>query len=359
MVFSAGNGHVGFPGMMPEVISVGGVFADQNAALKASDYASSFTSLIYPGRKVPDFCGLVGMRPRATYIMLPLQRGCDIDVDLGGGLQPNKDETATNDGWSVISGTSAAAPQVAGICALSPEKRPSLTPDQVKAVLRASATDVTSGTSSTGQAAGPGIDPATGSGLVHALRAWQAAMRPRSGSPPRRSTTSTPRRSGCGSSSTATTSPTPCGRSSPTRASSASRWRSRVGRQDVHDALGQRGIELDELPERAGLPDADPLDILVHLAWNQPLATRLDRTRRVRKEHADFFEAHQPAARDVLAQLLDKYAEHGISQLDDLGVLGVPPLSALGSPAEIAGRFGSPAALRDAVEKLGELLYAA
>jgi len=136
-------------------------------------------------------------------------------------------------------------------------------------------------------------------------------------------------------------------------------WRSRVGRHDVQDALSKRGIDLEELPDRAGLPDADGLDVLVHLAWNQPLATRLDRTRRVRKEHADFFEAHQPAARDVLGQLLDKYAEHGISQLDDLGVLEVPPISALGSPAEIAGRFGSPAALRDAVETLGELLYAA
>ena len=161
--------------MMPEVISVGGVFADQNAALKASDYASSFTSLIYPGRKVPDFCGLVGMRPRATYIMLPLQRGCDIDVDLGEGCNRTRMRPPTNDGWSVISGTSAAAPQVAGICALMLQKRPSLTPDQVKAVLRASATDVTSGTSSTGQAAGPGIDPATGLGWFMLCGRGQAA----------------------------------------------------------------------------------------------------------------------------------------------------------------------------------------
>jgi subtilisin family serine protease len=51
VVFSAGNGHVGFPGMMPEVISVGGVFADQNANLRASNYASSFTSLIFPCRR--------------------------------------------------------------------------------------------------------------------------------------------------------------------------------------------------------------------------------------------------------------------------------------------------------------------
>jgi type I restriction enzyme R subunit len=137
------------------------------------------------------------------------------------------------------------------------------------------------------------------------------------------------------------------------------RWRTRVGRREVRGALVARGIDIDELAERTGLIDADPLDILVHLAWNQPLATRRDRTRRIRKEHADFFDAHQPAAREVLSQLLEKYAEYGIDQLDDLGVLEVPPISALGSPAEIAGRFGSPAALREAVEELGELLYVA
>ncbi len=87
-----------------------------------------------------------------------------------------------------------------------------------------------------------------------------------------------------------------------------SRWRSRVGRRDVHDALSRRGVDLGEVPDRTGLSDADALDILVHLAWNQPLATRIDRTRRVRKEQSDFFAAHQPAARDVLAQLLEKYA---------------------------------------------------
>jgi type I restriction enzyme R subunit len=137
------------------------------------------------------------------------------------------------------------------------------------------------------------------------------------------------------------------------------RWASQVGRLDVLDALGRHGIDATELLERTGFVDADPIDVLVHLAWNLPLATRVDRVRRVRKEHAEFFEAFQPAARVVLAYLLDKYAEHGIEQLDDLGVLQVAPLATLGSPAEIAGRFGSTDALRDAVTRLGELLYAA
>lgn len=138
-----------------------------------------------------------------------------------------------------------------------------------------------------------------------------------------------------------------------------SRWSSRIGRQDVIDELARYGIDVGELGDRAGLVEADPLDALVHLAWNQPLATRFDRVRRVRKEHAEFFEEFRPAARTVLAQLLDKYAEHGINQLDDLGVLEVPPLSAAGSPAEIAEEFGSAKALRDAVGRLGELIYAA
>jgi len=138
-----------------------------------------------------------------------------------------------------------------------------------------------------------------------------------------------------------------------------STWASRIGRQDVLGALESHGIDAADLIERTGLADADPIDVLVHLAWNQPLATRTDRARRVRKEHADFFDAYQPAAREVLAFLLDKYAEHGIGQLDDLGVLQVPPISSLGSPAEIAARFGSPDELRKAVAKLSELLYVA
>lgn len=136
-------------------------------------------------------------------------------------------------------------------------------------------------------------------------------------------------------------------------------WGSRIGREDVLSALETHGIDALDLLERTGLVEADPIDVLVHLAWNQPLATRIDRTRRVRKEHEEFFAAFQPAAREVLAFLLDKYAEHGIGQLDDLGVLQVPPLSSLGSPAEIAARFGSADDLRAAVTKLSELLYAA
>ena len=172
VVFSAGNGHFGFPGQHPDVISAGGVFRDANGDLRASDYASGFASPIYPGRNAPDLCGLVGMKPRAAYIMLPLQPSSTIDVDLAsGGAHPNGDETASNDGWAAISGTSAAAPQLAGTAALVKQACPTLGPAAVRDIMVRTAIDVTTGncnTSSSGAAAGPGTDLATGAGLVDA-----------------------------------------------------------------------------------------------------------------------------------------------------------------------------------------------
>lgn len=168
--FSAGNGQRGFPGSHPDVISLGGVhpnypFLSYND-LEASTYASSFNSKLYPGRHVPDLCGLVGKRTAAgtaPLIMLPVQPGCKLDLPNTG---------ANNDGWGIFSGTSAASPQVAGVVALLLEKKPSLTPAQVKEKLVKSATDVKKGTSRMGDTAGPGTDAATGSGLVNAKWAW-------------------------------------------------------------------------------------------------------------------------------------------------------------------------------------------
>lgn len=182
VIFSAGNGHIAFPGMHPDVVSVGGTFIDEDTQMQASDYASAFRSLIYPGRSVPDVTGLVGMRPHANYVMLPLEPSCEIDRDVS-----EHDGTGPDDGWSVISGTSAAAPQLAGVCALLKQKNPGLSPAEIKEVLKRTARDVTKGQANEVSnpvragnqvkfepiKAGLAPDGATGHGLVDAFAAWQ------------------------------------------------------------------------------------------------------------------------------------------------------------------------------------------
>jgi subtilisin family serine protease len=174
--FSAGNGHFAFPGSHPDVISVGGVHVnlpDEND-LEASSYASSFNSSFYPGRAVPDVCGLTGRAvnvngTKAPSILLPVQEGATLDgIDPQTGPAP--------DGWGLFSGTSAACPQIAGIVALMLEKNPALMPSEVRDKLKASARDVKKGTTQQGDTATTGPDLATGAGLADAKWAYLNTM---------------------------------------------------------------------------------------------------------------------------------------------------------------------------------------
>ncbi len=159
--FSAGNGHYGFPGSMPEVISVGGVVVDKNLKYSATKYASGFDSTWFPGRRTPDVCGLVGTPPTADYIILPVQKGATLDKQGG---------------WGAFSGTSAASPMVAGVCALLKEADPELQSSGIKDILKYTARDITAGTNAHGKTAVAGPDGATGYGLVDAARAVDVVL---------------------------------------------------------------------------------------------------------------------------------------------------------------------------------------
>lgn len=159
--FSAGNGHFGFPGSIPEVVSVGGVVVDQNLAYRATQYTSGFDSTWFPGRRTPDVCGLCGEPPTADYIVLPVQAGAALEKQGG---------------WGAFSGTSASSPMVAGVCALLKEIDPTLTPEQVRNILKYTARDITAGTNAHGKVAVAGPDGATGFGLVDAARAVEVLL---------------------------------------------------------------------------------------------------------------------------------------------------------------------------------------
>ena len=104
-----------------------------------------------------------------------------------------------------------------------------------------------------------------------------------------------------------------------------------------HRSLEERGISFDELRSVTNQPDADPFDLLCHVAFNAPLRTRRERADRLRKEERAFFEQYGPEARQMLDELLEKYAEHGTAQFAIPDVLKVPPISKHGNVMEIAG----------------------
>jgi type I restriction enzyme R subunit len=136
-------------------------------------------------------------------------------------------------------------------------------------------------------------------------------------------------------------------------------WADPGRRADIIARLEERGIGFEALRAVTNQPDADPFDLVCHIAFNAPLRTRRERADRLRKEERAFFEQYGPEARKILDELLEKYAEHGAAQFSIPDVLKVPPISTHGNVIEIARLFGGAGQLREAVGRLQTLLYAA
>jgi len=81
----------------------------------------------------------------------------------------------------------------------------------------------------------------------------------------------------------------------------------------VHE-LEQKGIPFEALESTVGR-DYDPFDLILHVAYDQPPLTRKERAERVRKRN--YFGKYSGKAREVMELLLDKYADHGITALED------------------------------------------
>jgi type I restriction enzyme R subunit len=136
-------------------------------------------------------------------------------------------------------------------------------------------------------------------------------------------------------------------------------WRDPEQRAVVVSELASRGISFEQLAEVTGQPDADPFDLLTHVAFNAPLRSRLERAEAARHEHKDFFDAYSPQAQQVLEYLLGKYTDHGVAQLTDLHILELPEVPVKGTVIEIANLFGGVDRLKDATRQLQDLIYAA
>ena len=137
------------------------------------------------------------------------------------------------------------------------------------------------------------------------------------------------------------------------------RWADATQRAAIIDQLAERGVDFQTVAAQAGKPDADPFDLLCHLAFNAPVLTRRQRADQFKKQQAAFFAYYAPEAREILSDLLEKYAADGELQFTLPDVLKVPPISSRGNVNEIMGRFGGADNLRNAVNQLQSLLYAA
>jgi len=145
----------------------------------------------------------------------------------------------------------------------------------------------------------------------------------------------------------------------PSAAELRAKWSNGEERAAIIESLRERGITFEELAEAAKQPDADPFDLLCHVAYSAPIRTRRERAATARDDGQAFFSAFTDGARQVLDELLEKYVEFGAAQFQIPDALKVPPISQHGNVIEIAALFGGGDKLRSAVDELQRLLYVA
>lgn len=135
------------------------------------------------------------------------------------------------------------------------------------------------------------------------------------------------------------------------------RWSCAERKQAVLEELEKHGVPL-ELLQQAVIngSELDAFDLVTHLAFDQKPLTRRERANNVKKR--DVFGKYGEQAKDVLEALLEKFADHGIQDIEDAKVLELPPFDQFGSKTKIRrGIFGGVEQYTQAVQELELALY--
>jgi type I restriction enzyme R subunit len=135
------------------------------------------------------------------------------------------------------------------------------------------------------------------------------------------------------------------------------RWNSAERKQAVLEELAEHGVPLAILQQSvANGAELDAFDLVAHVAFDQKPLTRRERANNVKKR--DIFGKYGEQARAVLEALLDKFADHGVQDIEDAKILELPPFDQFGSKTQIRrGIFGSVEQYSKAVQELEQALY--
>ncbi|WP_218239614.1 EcoAI/FtnUII family type I restriction enzme subunit R [Comamonas fluminis] len=145
-------------------------------------------------------------------------------------------------------------------------------------------------------------------------------------------------------------------------------WSGADRKQALIEELQHHGVLLDVLAEElalekgdgSSLQGADPFDVLLHVAYDQPMLTRSERAKRAKQKLADdgIYAKYGDTARKVLDALIDKYADEGIFAIENNDILKVQPFTQMGSNVELMKSFGgSKQNYQAAMAQLGQAIY--
>ena len=132
------------------------------------------------------------------------------------------------------------------------------------------------------------------------------------------------------------------------------KWKNSDRKEAIIAELMEQGVMVEALYEAVDRR-VDLFDLICHVAYDQPPLTRKERANNVKKRN--YFTKYGDQARKVLEALLEKYADQGIENIENIQILTVPPINEFSSVTEIIKAFGSREEYDKAIKELENELY--
>lgn len=133
------------------------------------------------------------------------------------------------------------------------------------------------------------------------------------------------------------------------------KWSTSDKKKTIEQSFMAMGIDLKVLKAEQGMSDVDDFDFICYVAYGKKPLTRKERANNVKKK--DFFSRYSAEAQAVLSILLDKYMNHGITEVEDIKVLSLADFADFGKPAKIVKLFGGKAQYEAAIKELEANIY--
>jgi type I restriction enzyme R subunit len=138
-----------------------------------------------------------------------------------------------------------------------------------------------------------------------------------------------------------------------------SAWVDTERRRAFLEDLRRASVHVDVLAKVLDRSDADQFDLLAHIAFGRPVRTRSERATAFTNWEQRFIGRHDPAAREVVLSLLDKYRVGGVEEMTDPRVFRLSPFREMGRAVGVIRRFGGAEQLQTTVQEMQERLYPA
>ena len=134
-------------------------------------------------------------------------------------------------------------------------------------------------------------------------------------------------------------------------------WTNQRKREKFTTELVENSVKPKMLASILDASEADPFDLLAHIAFGAPIITRDERSDWFVNNKEKFIKSFGESGKTIILDLLEKYRSDGIDNVTDSKVFDLPPFDKMGHVVGVADKVGGIENLKKIIENIELGLY--